>query len=141
KLARISADPTRAKDEKKLREDIAKLREEMAWDIAEKEAAAQQDAIDQQIESIDEYIEYVNGYYEELFKHPAKLIAEMKDIMKKTDAEIIEWLKANNSEFQASSETTQESMVIGWQNTLDAMRGAVKTHWEEVEYIISQGDE
>lgn len=141
KLARISADPTRAKDEQKLREEIAKLREEIAWDIADKEAKAQQDAIDQQIESIDDYIEYVNNYYEELFEHPTRLINEMKEVMKLTDAEIIEWLAANSSEYQASSETMQESMRIGWQNTLDAVKGAIKTHWEEVEYIISQGDE
>lgn len=141
KYARISADPTRQKEALSIYEEISELRDEIAWDTAEKEAEAQQKAIDDQIESIEDYKEYVEDYYEDLFKHPKKLIAEMKDIMSKSDEEIIAWLEANNEEFEASTAETQESMIKGWQDTLDAMRGKIKTYWDEVETIIAQGDD
>lgn len=139
--ARISADPTRKKEELALRAEIQKLREEMAWDIAEEEVKAQQDAIDEQITSIDDYMEYIENYYEELFKHPTKLIEEMRDLMQKSDDEILEWLKQNSEEFAASTEATQTDMINGWQEMLDDMHGAIEDHWDEVESIIAQGDE
>lgn len=139
-IARISADPTRRKEELQLREQLAKLREELAWDAAEEEANAQKEAIEDQINSIDEYIEYVEQYYAELLDDPKALIEEMKEIIKGTDEEIMNWLKENSEEFASATEATQDSMVREWQEMLDDMRGTVRTHWDEVESIISQGE-
>lgn len=139
-IARISADPTRRKEELQLREQLAKLREELAWDAAEEEANAQKEAIEDQINSIDEYIEYVEQYYAELLDDPKALIEEMKEIIKGTDEEIMNWLKENSEEFATATEATQDSMVREWQQMLDDMRGTVRTHWDEVESIISQGE-
>ena len=141
KLARISADPTRKKEELELRQKIADLRDEMAWDLAEQEVEAQEKSIDQQIESLDEYIEYVENYYEDLFEHPQKLLEEVEKIMRKTDEEILRFLAENNEEFANSSTATQESMTNAWKDMLMDMRGETQTHWEEVESIIQQGDE
>lgn len=139
-IARISADPTRRKEELQLREQLAKLREELAWDAAEEEANAQKEAIEDQINSIDEYIEYVEQYYAELLDDPKALIEEMKEIIKGTDEEIMNWLKENSEEFASATEATQDSMVREWQQMLDDMRGTVRTHWDEVESIIAQGE-
>ena len=139
-IARISADPTRRKEELQLREQLAKLREELAWDAAEEEANAQKEAIEDQINSIDEYIEYVEQYYAELLDDPKALIEEMKEIIKGTDEEIMNWLKENSEEFAAATEATQDSMVREWQQMLDDMRGTIRTHWDEVESIIAQGE-
>ena len=139
-IARISADPTRRKEELQLREQLAKLREELAWDAAEEEANAQKEAIEDQINSIDEYIEYVEQYYAELLDDPKALIEEMKEIIKGTDEEIMNWLKENSEEFAAATEATQDSMAREWQQMLDDMRGTVRTHWDEVESIIAQGE-
>lgn len=113
----------------------------MAWDVAEQEVKAQQDAIDDQITSIDDYMEYIENYYEELFKHPTKLIEEMRDLMKKSDDEIIEWLKQNSEDFATSTEATQTDMVNGWQDMLGDMHGSIESYWDEVESIIAQGDD
>ena len=139
-IARISADPTRRKEELQLREQLAKLREELAWDAAEEEANAQKEAIEDQINRIDEYIEYVEQYYAELLDDPKALIEEMKEIIKGTDEEIMNWLKENSEEFASATEATQDSMVREWQQMLDDMRGTVRTHWDEVESIIAQGE-
>ena len=141
KYQRIIADPTRLKEAKDIRKQIDDLRAEMAWDLAEEEVKAQQDSIDQQITSLDDYIEYVNNYYEDMFEHPQKLIAEMRDIIQMADEDIIAWLKKQDDTFENSTENTQKKMVDGWQDTLDQMHDMIKTHWEEVESIIEQGDD
>lgn len=138
---RIIADPTRKKEAQKIKDQIDELRDEMAWDAAEQEVKAQQDSIDQQITSLEDYKQYIEEYYEDLFAHPQKLIEEMRNIITRTDDEILDWLKANSDEYAASTENTQAHMVDTWQNTLDEMHGKIKTYWEEVEAIISQGDE
>ena len=141
KLEHISADPTRRKEELALRQEIADLRDEMAWDLAEEEVEAQKESIEQQITSLDEYIEYVESYYEDLFEHPQKLIEEMKVIISKTDAEILEFLKENNEEFAASTEAAQQDMINSWNAMLMDMHGSIEDYWDEVEEIIAGGDE
>lgn len=140
-LARISADPTRKKEELKLRQEIADLREEMAWDIAENEVDAQKKAIESQIESLDDYIEYVENYYEELLNNPRKLIEELKDLLSRSDAEIIDWLVKNHEDYEKATDATRENMRLGWQEMLDDMRGHTTTYWKEVEEIIAGGDD
>lgn len=141
KYSRIAADPTRRKEMLSIEKQINELRDEIAWDTAEKEVKAQQDAIDEQIDSLDEYMAYVEDYYEDLFEHPKKLIEEMKTIIVGTDEEIIEWLKKNSEDYADHTEATQTDMVNGWHSMLDDMRGAITTYWEEVESIIAMGDE
>ena len=138
---RIIADPTRKKEALEIQKKITELREEMAWDAAEKEVEKQQKSIDQQVTSLEDYIAYIEDYYEDLFAHPKKLIDEMKEIISMSDAEIIEWLKANEEEYEKSTENTRGKMVTGWQATLDEMHGIIKTYWDEVEAIIEQGDD
>jgi|GEM_PF-5065958 len=139
-LSRVMADPTRAREAEELRAQIASLRNEMAWDTAEQEAKAQKNSIDQQITSLEGYAEYVKKLYDDLFKHPEKLIAEMRQIIQQTDDQIIAWLKKSSDDYAASSARTQESMVRNWQSTLYDMRGHIETYWDEVESIIVQGD-
>lgn len=140
-LSRISADPTRKKEELELRKEIAELREEIAWNIADKEVEAQQKAIDEQITSVEDYMEYIENYYEDLFAHPTKLINEMKEVLRKSDEEIIQWLKEHNEEYAASTENTQRDMVNSWNDMLMDMHGQIKTYWDEVEQIIAGGDD
>ncbi|MDL2318250.1 hypothetical protein LJC74_04065 [Eubacteriales bacterium OttesenSCG-928-A19] len=102
---------TRQREALAIHNEMTSLREEMAWHLAEQEAQAQKDSIDEQITSLQDYIEYVKKHYEELFQHPERLIAEMQRIMQMTDDEIMAWLQQNSEEYAASSARTQESMV------------------------------
>ena len=140
-LKRISDDPTRQKEARNIRDQINDLRKEIAWDVAEEEVKAQEDSIDQQITSLEDYKQYVQEYYDDLFKHPQEMIEKMREIIMGTDEEIIDWLKKNDEDFANSSEKTQEKMIGDWTETIDKMRGTVRTYWEEVEKIIAGGDE
>lgn len=138
---RISADPTRAKEAKKIQKDIAELREEMAWDAAEDEIKAQQESLEQQEQSLEDYIDYVHDYYEDLFEHPKLLIAEMEEIMSQTSDKILQWLKENDEEYAEYTAAQQEKTTKEWQQMLDDREGLIKTYWDEVEEIITKGDE
>ena len=137
-LARISADPTRAKERLELEKQIAQLREEIAWDIAEEEAEAQKKALEEQIKNIEDYKDEISGEEDEADR--ADLIAQMEEILKGTDEEIIAWLKEHNQDYADSTKAAQTDMVNGWQDTLDDMNGVIRTHWDEVESIIAQGE-
>ena len=140
-LARIAADPTRRKEALELQDEINKLRDEMAWELAEEEVEAQKDSIDQQIKSLEEYIEYIQEYYDQMFEHPERLIMEMREIISRTDDEILQFLRENSEEFGNSTDAVQQDMINGWQEMLDDMNGRTRTYWDEVEEIISQGDD
>ena len=109
---------------------------------AEKEWLKQYEAsYQQQKQSLSDYKDQVKTDYDELFTHPKQLLAETEEIMQMTDDEIIAWLKENDEEYRNASAATQEQMEKNWRETLDEMRGRVKTHWDEVEEIYAQGDE
>ncbi len=62
-------------------------------------------------------------------------------MLTKTDEEILAWLQQNHEDYQTATDATRESMRNGWQEMLNDMRGHTVTYWDEVEEIISQGDE
>ena len=107
----------------------------------EKLAKAQQSSSSSMASSTSDYTKQVQQYYDDLFKHPAKLIQETEQILGMTDDEIIEWMKANDETYQNSSAATQEQMEKGWRETLRKMRGDQDDHWDEVEEIYAQGDD
>ena len=141
KIARISADPTRRKELLELQAQLAEKREKAAWNSYKEELEAQKGSLEKQINNLDDYIDYVNGYYEELFNNPKKLLTEMEEIIKKSDDEIIKWLKDNQDDFSNYSKSKKEQAVQDWQDMIDAMRGVTKNYNTEVKEIMSWTDE
>lgn len=141
KIARISADPTRKKELLQLQEQLADKRKEMALESYRDELEAQKESLEGQITNLDEYIDSVNAYYEELFNNPKKLIAEMKEIIKMSDQEIIDWLSTNHEEFASYSDKKKEQAIQDWQEMINAMRGVTENYRDEIEEIMSWTDE
>lgn len=141
KIKRISADPTRRKELLELQAQLAEKQEEKSWNQYEEDLNAQKEALEQERDNLDDYISDVEEYYEELFKHPDKLIAEMQEVIKMSDAEIIEWLKANVEEFDSYTAKKQEQTVAAWQESLNQMRGYTETYQDEIEEIMSWTNE
>lgn len=141
KYARISADPTRAKEAKSILDDIHDLQKEIAWSQTENEAEEQQKSIDQQIESLEDYKEEVEKYYEDLLENPRNFIEQVESVMKMSREEILKWLEENSEDYKNSLDDSREDMRQGWEDTLDEMNGIVESHWDEVQEIIKGGDE
>ena len=141
KIKRISADPTRRKELLELQAQLAEKQEEKSWNQYEEDLNAQKEALEQERDNLDDYINDVEEYYEELFKHPDKLIAEMQEVIKMSDAEIVEWLKANVEEFDSYTAKKQEQTVAAWQESLNQMRGYTETYQDEIEEIMSWTNE
>ncbi len=141
KYARISADPTRAKEAKSILDDIRDLQKEIAWSQTENEAEEQQKSIDQQIESLEDYKEEVEKYYEDLLENPRNFIEQVESIMKMSREEILLWLEENSEDYKNSFDSSREDMRQGWEDTLDEMNGIIDSHWDEVQEIIKSGDE
>lgn len=141
KYARISADPTRAKEAKSILDDIRDLQKEIAWSQTENEAEEQQKSIDQQIESLEDYKEEVEKYYEDLLENPRNFIEQVESVMKMSREEILKWLEENSEDYKNSLDDSREDMRQGWEDTLDEMNGIVESHWDEVQEIIKGGDE
>lgn len=136
----ISRDATRAKEAAALYEDIQELRDEIAEDQLSKQIEEQQKLLDEQIAAIEEELAELDEAYEE-HSTPADLAAEVAEILSMTDEQIIEWLKAHSEDFAASTAATQEAMIAGWQETLNAMNGIQEINWAEVEQIMAGGQE
>ena len=141
KYSRIVADPTRAKDAQDILDQIDDLRDEIAWDQAENESEAQQKSIEQQISSLEDYRDYIEQYYEDLLNNPRNFIDQVNSILKMSQEDILTWLEQNSTDYKNSTDNTRTDMENGWKETLDTMNGIIHDHWQEVQDIISQGDE
>jgi TP901 family phage tail tape measure protein len=141
KYSRIVADPTRAKDAQDILDQISDLRDEIAWDQAENESEAQQKSIEQQISSLEDYRNYIEQYYEDLLNNPRNFIDQVNSILKMSQEDILTWLEQNSTDYKNSTDNTRTDMENGWKETLDTMNGIIHDHWQEVQDIISQGDE
>lgn len=141
KYSRIVADPTRAKDAQDILDQINDLRDEIAWDQAENESEAQQKSIEQQISSLEDYRDYIEQYYEDLLNNPRNFIDQVNSILKMSQEDILTWLEQNSTDYKNSTDNTRTDMENGWKETLDTMNGIIHDHWQEVQDIISQGDE
>lgn len=47
----------------------------------------------------------------------------------------------HNEEYANATDAAQQNLINTWEDTLDQMNGVVETHWDEVESIISQGED
>lgn len=146
KYARISADPTRMKEALEIRKKIDDLRDEIAWDTAEKEVERQKKAIDEKIEAlqganIPDTSSSVTAYYQEIYDHPTKIIAEVAEIMKMTDDELIEWLKKSDESYAYATDAKKEKMEEDWRAMLRTIHGTVEDTRDEVARILAMSDD
>ncbi len=136
----IARDSTRAKEAAALYKDIQALRDEIAEDRMTKQIEEQQKLLDEQIAAIEEELSELDETYEARTT-PADLAVEVAEILSMTDEQIIEWLKTHSEDFAASTAATQESMIAGWQETLNTMNGLHAPNRDVLEQIMASGQE
>lgn len=138
-LSILATDPTKAKQRASLEKEIAKLREEMAWDAAEAEVSANEDAVQQEIDNLDELIDANRKAYDEISGYNEQLVEQMYQVMAQTEDEMIAWLKEHSTAYAESTEEARGQMAEGWEETLDTIFGVIKTNWPEVEDLMVSG--
>lgn len=85
--------------------------------------------------------EHVIGFTSLNETEQERLMTSVRTMVKDSNEYVVTWLEQNNREFQTSTDAQKETMSNGWRDTMIAMRGATVTYWDEVEQIISQGDD
>ncbi len=138
-LATLSTDPTKAKQRAKLEQEIADMRKDMAWDAAEEEVSSREDSIQQEIDGLDELIDANRKAYDEISGYSEELINQMYDVMRKTEDEMVAWLREHSTDYAESTREAQGKMVEEWTDTLDTIYGVIRTNWPEVEDLMMSG--
>lgn len=130
--AQISMDPTRTKDATELLKKINDLQRELAWDTAEEEKDAQQDAIDDQIEAYDQFLTVGNEDLEALLKDANNFVTEVDSILELGFTDIQSWLSTNVEEFSFSLAEMQQQMLDNWEDTFRQMHGITGQYYEDL---------
>lgn len=139
-LAMISMDSTRTKDAAALRESIAELEKELGWDIAEKEAENEKNAIQDQIDAYDDYITKGDEELETLLEDSNNFSEEVNNVLKLNQTELFDWMKQNVKEYSNSLDDMQKQMIQGWEDTYKQMKGITDTFWDQVNNTLSSKD-
>ena len=139
-LAMISMDSTRTKDAAALRESIAELEKELGWDIAEKEAENEKNAIQDQIDAYDDYITKGDEELETLLEDSNNFSEEVNNVLKLNQIELFDWMKQNVKEYSNSLDDMQKQMIQGWEDTYKQMKGITDTFWDQVNNTLSSKD-
>lgn len=139
-LSLISMDSTRTKDAAALRESIAELEKEIGWDIAEKQAENEKNAIQDQIDAYDDYVTTGDEDLSDLLSDANNFAEEVNGVMKLNQTELFDWLKQNVKEYSQSLDDAQKQMLHSWEATYKQMLGITDTYWDEVNAILSSKD-
>jgi TP901 family phage tail tape measure protein len=139
-LSLISMDSTRTKDAAALRESIAELEKEIGWDIAEKQAENEKNAIQDQIDAYDDYVSKGDEDLNDLLSDANNFAEEVNGVMMLNQTELFDWLKQNVKEYANSLDDAQKQMVQSWEATYKQMLGITDTYWDEVNAILSSKD-
>lgn len=139
-LSLISMDSTRTKDAAALRESIAELEKEIGWDIAEKQAENEKNAIQDQIDAYDDYVAKGDEDLNDLLEDANNFAEEVNGVMMLNQTELFDWLKQNVKEYSNSLDDAQKQMVQSWEATYKQMLGITDTYWDEVNAILSSKD-
>ena len=137
-LAMISMDPTRNKDAAELRERISELQKDIGWDIAEDQAAAEKEVLQEQIDAYDDFLQKGAEDLQKFLEDANNFSAELDNIMSKSRTGILNWLKDNNEDYKNATENGRKQILQSWNDTIDGMKGIVENYWKQIK-ILMQG--
>lgn len=135
--ASVSMDSSRTKDAAALRKQIRDLEKEIGWDMAEAEAKAMSDAIQDQINAYDEFASTGDEDLDKLLEDANNFGTEVTRILGMSHDDLMTWLKSNDTEYGNSLGVAQEQILQAWNDTWKQMYGIVDTWWPEVNEILS----
>ena len=132
-LAIIQADASRTKEAKEIAKQLADLEKEVAWQIAEEQAAATAKMYDDQISSLDNYVSKHEEELEEFLKDSNNFRDQIAKALGGSVADFLDFMHENNENYKNATMQAQLQMDQQWTDTFKTMRGELETYWNEVE--------
>lgn len=128
----IAMDSTRTKDAAEMRKKIADIEKEIAWDTAEDEARAQEEALEDQMNAYDQYTQNGDEDLEAWLENANNFAIEVNSIITDNETQLFDWMKENVKEYANSLEEAQKNMLLSWDDTYKQMFGIVDKFWTEI---------
>lgn len=147
-LALISSDPTRTKDALELSKKIETLEKELADQIAQDEAKAATNAINDEVKALDEYAQYNEKVMNEMLKdaNSTQLAEELAAVMgdesmSREDriANYMDWIRQNDDNYKYGTEAMRMQLEQSNTDSWNKMLGFVETYWDKVDEIVGGG--
>lgn len=135
--ASISMDSSRTKDAANLRKQIQDMERSLGWDMAEAEATALSDAIQDQIDAYDEFASTGDEDLDKLLEDANNFGEEVKRILGMSHDDLMIWLQSNDESYRNSLNEAQQQILNDWDDTWKQMYGIVDTWWPQVQEILS----
>lgn len=132
-LTLISADPTRTKEATELRSKIKELQRELSWAVAEDEANALLEGIDDQIKAIDEYVSTYSEDLNEMLSDANNFKDDLSNIMGGSFEAFLAYMKENSEDYKKATDDTRKQMEQGWEDTWTTMLGELRSYWSDVD--------
>ena len=139
-LALISMDSTRSKDAIELRKKITDLEKELAWDAAEAEAQAQQDALDDQIQAYDEFAQTGDERLNAFLEDANNFATTVDEVLALQYDDLMQWLKDNVDEYKLALDAQQQSMLQSWTDTFEQMLNITQLYSDLIKMILLDKD-
>jgi len=139
-LALISADSSRTKEAKELRKRIQELQQNRALSLAEDEANAQAEMLDDQIKSIDDNLDYQREKLDEYLEDANNFKETIDILLSGSFEDLMEWVKVNDETYKNSLDATRMEMTNSWEDTWKQMKGIVDTYFEQINEIMQSAD-
>ena len=138
--AMISMDSTRTKDAAEMREKMEKLEKELSWNIAENEAKAQGEGLQDQIDAYDQYQQNTEDDLQAYLEDANNFADEINSVLKGSQEDLMNWLSANVKDYANSLNDAQLQLLLSWEDTYKQMMGITDTWWEEINKILTDED-
>ena len=135
--ASISMDSSRTKDAANLRKQIQDMERSLGWDMAEAEATALSDAIQDQIDAYDQFASTGDEDLDKLLEDANNFGEEVKRILGMSHDDLMIWLQSNDESYRNSLSEAQQQILNDWDDTCKQMYGIVDTWWPQVQEILS----
>ena len=139
-LALISADSSRTKEAKELRAKIRDLEENKALRIAEDEANAHMEQLDDTIKAIDDDVEYRREKLDKYLEDANNFKEEINMLISSSFEELQAWVAENDETYKNSLAETREEITNSWEDTWKQMKGIVEMYFEQIQEIMASSE-
>lgn len=141
-LSVIEADPTRSKEAKELRKEIADLQKEISGDLADNLAQAEMRKRDDDVKGINDYINNREEDLSEYLKNNNNFSDIIDQLLSGTEKDFVKFMQQYNEDYKNKTPREQKQMEQAWHDTWLSMQGLEEKYWDQIKpYVEGVTDE